>query len=64
MNCSIAEPMFGDLRKYFTLELESDTVKMINDNGEVDYTPLREKMWWNFLTAVQTISNEPSKSIA
>ena len=22
-----------------------DTVKMINDNGEVDYTPLREKMW-------------------
>ena len=32
MNCSIAEPMFGDSRKYFTLELDSDTVKMIKIN--------------------------------
>ena len=32
MNCSIAEPMFGESRKYFTLELESDTVKMIKMN--------------------------------
>ena len=32
MNCSIAEPMFGDSRKYFTLELDSDTVKMVKIN--------------------------------
>lgn len=32
MNCSIAEPMFGDARKYFILELDSDSVKMVKMN--------------------------------
>ena len=32
MNCLISEPMFGDSRKYFTLELDSDTIKIIKMN--------------------------------
>ena len=41
MNCSIAEPMFGDYRKYFTLELDSDTVKMIKINHVKKAIPVK-----------------------
>ena len=41
MNCSIAQPMFGDSRKYFTLELDSDTVKMIKINHVKKAIPVK-----------------------
>ena len=42
MNCSIAEPMFGDSRKYFILELDSDTVKMVKINHVKKTIPVKK----------------------